>query len=557
MRAALLVLLAACADPPSGGGASIVEPPLDPGENSDPGDTTPPDPPSPPVLRGPAMLAGLADLDDDDNDRRADLADLPPSLNNDLVPLEIEPGGDAASFGVTQLTFAIRGDTDRLRVWHGDTLLLGGDTLTASLSWPLTTLTLHVGFGDLLQDATLTVEQLGADGPAGEPLEVALTSAPLMLNHHLQPAEAVWAVAVNSRIWGDNTAFIQAFTDALGPAFTVVPGERYDGDVWFQDEHEFATTSTSDRRLDVVIDSIRDRGLDAWSEREHSGPDLGSLVAGTGRSNSQDSFGNLEVSPPVTVDGVEHPFGRIYYGANADFGPTPALRDLLASQVVQDPIELDTSWLCVGHVDEFISFVPDSTAPKGFRMAYADVDTAWAVIDGLDPAMRLPKYASRFAGHGIATVGDLQSDRGLRAYNDDIRDRWLLVLRAQLMGELGLTEEDVIAIPSLFEAPFGCEGTAAALIPGMVNLVVANVDGSAPKVLLADPFFRSDLDDLDSDPIIADVRRRMPAELELVFVDDWSTYHKALGEVHCGSNIKRTPTPGAWERVRAILGGAL
>lgn len=32
--------------------------------------------------------------------------------------------------------------------------------------------------------------------------------------------------------------------------------------------------------------------------------------------------------------------------------------DFLYSQVIQSPIELYTDWLTVGHVDEFLSFVP-------------------------------------------------------------------------------------------------------------------------------------------------------------------------------------------------------
>lgn len=30
------------------------------------------------------------------------------------------------------------------------------------------------------------------------------------------------------------------------------------------------------------------------------------------------------------------------------------------------------------------------------------------------------------------------------------------------------------------------------------------------------------------------------------FIDDWSTYHLAYGEVHCGTNVKRTPPAVNW-----------
>lgn len=36
------------------------------------------------------------------------------------------------------------------------------------------------------------------------------------------------------------------------------------------------------------------------------------------------------------------------------------VRDFLAAQKVQAPLELYSDWLAVGHVDEFLSFVPTS-----------------------------------------------------------------------------------------------------------------------------------------------------------------------------------------------------
>lgn len=36
------------------------------------------------------------------------------------------------------------------------------------------------------------------------------------------------------------------------------------------------------------------------------------------------------------------------------------VRDFLKAQQVQAPVELYSDWLSVGHVDEFLSFVPTS-----------------------------------------------------------------------------------------------------------------------------------------------------------------------------------------------------
>jgi protein-arginine deiminase len=36
-------------------------------------------------------------------------------------------------------------------------------------------------------------------------------------------------------------------------------------------------------------------------------------------------------------------------------------------------------------------------------------------------------------------------------------------------------------------------------------------------------------------------------------MDDWDVYHLALGEVHCGTNVTRTPTADWWERGLHLL----
>lgn len=48
------------------------------------------------------------------------------------------------------------------------------------------------------------------------------------------------------------------------------------------------------------------------------GPDFGYVTREpkNGRVSSLDSFGNLDVSPPVTVKGKEYPLGRILIGSS-------------------------------------------------------------------------------------------------------------------------------------------------------------------------------------------------------------------------------------------------
>src|SRR5690606_15207824 len=195
---------------------------------------------------------------------------------------------------------------------------------------------------------------------------------------------------------------------------------------------------------------------------------------------------NLEASPPVVADGVEYPLGRIYYGREGGMGLSPILAEFLADQTVQAPFAVDTTWLCVGHVDEFTSFVPDASSPKGFKFLFADTRAAWALIEGQPRAKPLGRYGP---DHGYATVGAMLDDAHLRALNDDIQRDHLDPLLARFKRELGLTDDDVILVPSLFEEVPGCGGGVVALLPGTVNLIVTQFAGeSTTKVFAADPF---------------------------------------------------------------------
>jgi protein-arginine deiminase len=42
--------------------------------------------------------------------------------------------------------------------------------------------------------------------------------------------------------------------------------------------------------------------------------------------------------------------------------------------------------------------------------------------------------------------------------------------------------------------------------------------------------------------------------LQWHFIDDWDTYHLGLGEVHCGTNVRRTPTASWWTTAQHLMG---
>jgi hypothetical protein len=373
-----------------------------------------------------------------------------------------------------------------------------------------------------------------------------------VLNHHLQPSEHTWVVAVDAG-FGSNAAMVAAFADALGDVFTAVPGGPYGNDVWIQDEFEFATAvGAPDHRLDVVIDSIRNRGLDPFAEDALVAPGVIAPTWGEPlQATTYDSFGNLEVTPPITVDGVEYPFGRIYYGRMGAAGLHADLAAVLGDQQLQAPVEMDTFWLCVGHVDEFQTFVPDASSPKGFKLLFADVPSALELLETLPRAMALTRYGE---DHAHATVGALLDDTALVDLNHDLQADELDPLLAQFKTEFGLTDEDIILVPSLFETIPSCGGGVAALIPGMVNLIIADADGEQ-HLFIPDPYFRTDVDDQASDPLITAFEAALPEGLVTHYVDNWDVYHLGLGEVHCGTNVRRTPMDEWWTAGLHLLEG--
>jgi len=277
---------------------------------------------------------------------------------------------------------------------------------------------------------------------------------------------------------------------------------------------------------------------------------------------SKDSFGNLEVSPPCTdAKGKNYPLGRIYYGGGGGPGADamdPRLVDFLTRQGVQSPVQLYSDWLTVGHVDEFMSIVPDGAASQGWRVLLADTTIPMNIFKGRVAGLAKvnqatfnvnPKYAALVPP--INVLANLWTHR-LKAQTRILKtvQQWnfngfvntppdiLARIKVKLQAEFGLAAGDFTSVPVLFDR-VGPNGECDALTPDLVNGAVYQGTFIAPDDFLyvapaVSPFQNY------FDAVTAGI-------VPVTYIDDWDFYHLRLGEVHCGSNEQRElPPPAQW-----------
>ena len=216
-----------------------------------------------------------------------------------------------------------------------------------------------------------------------------------------------------------------------------------------------------------------------------------------------------------------------------------AVSDFLYAQTVQHPIELFSDWLNVGHVDEFMAFVPANNE-KGFCLVLSSPDSAYQVLDKLVEE-----------GHGDAvlleskrfeqSVASLAGDTRLRKQNKLFQE-YIDWNKRVLVDEMGLSPTEIVQIPGLYFAS-GREGRADAYFPGMVNMLVLNRHLAIPKP------FGPTVGGVCAFEAVASERLE-PLGLTCHYVDTYAGYHLALGEVHCGTNVVREPMSANWWDIR-------
>jgi len=318
----------------------------------------------------------------------------------------------------------------------------------------------------------------------------------------------------------------------------LIDGDAYRGagypDPWIQDQFEMGYCSApGGRALNMVIHCKRDMPLGDFVQQELAHTDVGLYndLAGV-QQDSTDFGGNIEVSSPVLEETkaqssgdagpaiLAHPrapFGKIILGdcrnANRPAGGRvhDDTRTLLASQVVQPIVPINTSWLMVAHADEIMSFIPANT-PRGSALVLASVRTMdlllketakVTVADGRTNLLRgkfwnhptmiydgtagNPIAADDYRSYAEISVEDLLAS-GHQKYSQTVRKKFMLPIRQRLMKCTAHGRGDVIPVPVYFKRPVNPkrkhghpDNQAVAYTVDMVNMQVVNRHLMVPR----------------------------------------------------------------------------
>jgi protein-arginine deiminase len=406
-------------------------------------------------------------------------------------------------------------------------------------------------------DVTFSVT---ADGETASD-EVRLRVAPLLTYHHLLPAERTWV----SRFQNAGNAAMRAdLVKAAQAAGVEPPIEIYVGDPWTQDFFEtgFMSMPAPGGEQHVIRVNIRSANMSHGAAGGRNplrpagrvvfylrGKDSAAIQAydptRLGQFDTLNSFGNFETVPPYTFNGESYPLGRTLRGSTPSYYPDRVFTKMMEAQLIQPPIYLDTSWLLVGHVDETLSFVKADT-PRGWVLLVNDARMAWQMLREQADAGRgnVPMFVGKYWSDGTparVTINQVLSDPEVASASAEAAVE-VDAQVAKLKAEIGLTDDEIVPIPFLH---MELDGYSVAYQPGLVNgLYLTDRDFVAPDphgpVIGGQDIFK-----------VAMREALAPLGINVHFAEDWNTYHRMLGEVHCGTNSTRAiPSAKWWESGR-------
>lgn len=386
---------------------------------------------------------------------------------------------------------------------------------------------------------------------------VRLREAPVITQLNTQKLQRV----LTSDATDDSGRQWRAATAAVLPEG--VPLDRIDtgGDDWMQDLFEPAYQvmpgpNGKPHGLRVLVPTVNDlhRQAARITYTRLRGPGVavvhvpGVPAEGLDDMNTYDSMGNVETMPPTPG----HPHGTIVVGNT----PSRELLTFFRSQGAQDVVTVDTGWLTIGHVDEFIQFLPSA---RGWRAIVADPAAGLRLLDKASGAQKLHgglptlewPYDERIDQR---TVAEFRADEQFVDTN-----RTAAARIAANVAELGLTEDRIVRVPMLFTArslDWAIEKTAAEQLPAGPDRDQALADLNAMRQAVAEtPNVINGLvvnagryvapkpygPRVNGRDVFADATTAALTRIghQVRFVDDLISAHVSEGEIHCSTNTFR------------------
>jgi protein-arginine deiminase len=429
-------------------------------------------------------------------------------------------------------------------------------------------------------DVTLTVTAGGSTATD----HVVMKEAPVLTQLNTQRLEQVLSSLsddAETKGWQD---VVRKQAKASGAPLKILDQS---GDSWTQDIFEPAYMSIpgpggKPQGMKVLLGSVNDdrRVGSRVIFTELAGRDVAAVhtehVPVADENNSYDSMGNLETLPPTPG----HPLGQIVLGGDEldhKTGPAAEMVKLLESQGKQEIISVDTSWLTIGHVDEFIQFVPVPGSPRGWKAVVADPTAGLNLLKGVQKAGlggkimhgNLPKlewpYDERIDQR---STNEFLADEQFVGTNERAASKIAANLEV-LKQKAGLTDADFVRIPALYTArglDYGMLETeirstpdgpakdkliaklhamrdALAEIPGTVNGLVLNAGRYVAPKTYGPVVNGKDIFATAIDKAFAGIG------YQVTYADDLTSVHVSEGELHCATNtLRATPAKGWWQQ---------
>lgn len=495
----------------------------------------------------------------------------------DLAPIAIKAWPQAPAGTVARLVID-QNVADNIRLFRhaGDAFQVLDPALPLALAELQAGLTISIEAKDIVRDTTkwdgivdLTLQVVVPEQKYWKPGTysdtVRLRVAPVLTSHHLLPVETAYASAVQRD--PDSAQFVTDVRAAVGvasPNMTLVaPAVE---DQWTQDFFETGYMSMpgpngAQRVMRVFFRSANienpfDRNFPMRAAgrivfTRFRGKDVAGIqqidLQTDGDTQSLNSFGNFETIPPYKQGTREWSLGRVLRGSVRGFAPDQSFVAMTEAQKYQEPsVDIDTSWLLVGHVDETVTFLKANT-PRGWIMLANDARLAKQMLEA--EVMRGNGATRMFVGKNWVdemgneppaetTISRLLANTGVMQASAEAAvkvDEQVAILKR----ETGITDAEIIKVPFLHE---DVQGTSLAHQVGTVNLFVIDdktlaVPDPHGPIIDGKDLFKKQLEDALT-----------PYGYTIRFIDDWNLYHRMAGEVHCGTNAMRAvPSTKWWE----------